>query len=62
MVDGGHRKETVITESLGDSGVMGKSMTKEAKHNWVLERMRGKGMSVEGAGYHSTGDKTCFCC
>lgn len=65
MVYGGHRKETVITESLGDSGVMGTSTTKDAKHNWILERMKGKGTCVEGAGYHSTGhwcDKAHFCC
>ena len=61
MVDGSHRKETVTGERLGDSGMMGTSTTKEAKHNWILERARGKGTRVEGAGYHSAGhrrDKT----
>lgn len=63
MVDGGHRKETVLGESLGDSGVMGTSTTKEARHNRILERMRGKGMSVKGAaygtGYRSDGTRVC---
>lgn len=57
MVDGGHRKETVITECLGDSGVMGTNMAKEAKHKWILERIRGKRVRVKGAGYHSTGHR-----
>lgn len=37
MVEGGHRKETVVT------GVMGTSTTKETKHNGILERTGGRG-------------------
>lgn len=53
MEDGGHRKETVIAEIW----VMGTSTTQEAKHNWTLERMRGRRCAWRDS-YQSTG----HCC
>lgn len=49
------RNRSVFTDSLGDSGGDENGYNTEGKYNWILEKMKGKGMCLEGAAYHSTG-------